>query len=95
MAAIYSSAFAFAAFCSGPEWAAGNLHTFHFERTALQRRGGIQIFVNLTGGAGQIRLIAAILNGAKFIERQIGILAVKVLTKLANRKIKVGEPASR
>ncbi|SUH18622.1 Uncharacterised protein [Salmonella enterica subsp. enterica] len=35
----------------------------------------------LLAAAGQIRLIAAILNGAKFIERQIGILAVKVLTE--------------
>jgi hypothetical protein len=62
----------------------------------LQRGGGIEIFVNFAGGAGQVCLIAAGGDGAKFIQRQLRVIGVEFFPKLADRLVKAARrPADR
>ena len=87
MALIYSSALV-TAFCSGPGSAAGDLHGFDLQRAALQRGGGIEIFVNFAGGAGQVSPIATGGDGTEFVQRQLWVIGVEFLAELTDRLVK-------
>jgi hypothetical protein len=73
----------------------GDLHGFDFQRAALQRGGGIEIFVNFAGGAGQVSLIAAGGDGAEFIQRQLRVIALNFSRNWLIDRSKLGAPASR
>ncbi|MNR12303.1 hypothetical protein D3C85_1286520 [compost metagenome] len=66
----------------------GDLHAFDFQRAALQRRGGVEIFVNFAGGTRQRWRIARTVDSTKFTERELRIVVVKRFAKLADRLIK-------
>lgn len=85
---MYSSAFALAAFCSGPEWVTGYLHAFDFKGAAFKSGRRIQVFIDFTGCAGEICSIATAVDGTELIQNKLRILRIKVFTKLANRQVK-------
>ena len=76
----------------------GDLHGFDLQRAALQRGGGIEIFVNFAGGAGQVSPIATGGDGTEFVQRQLWVIGVEFLAELTDRLVKArraGEQVGR
>ena len=68
------------------------------QRAALQRGGGVEIFVNLAGGAGQVSPIATGGDGTEFVQRQLWVIGVEFLAELTDRLVKArraGEQVGR
>ncbi len=53
-----------------------------------QRGGGIEIFVNFAGGAGQVSPIATGGDGTEFVQRQLWVIGVEFLAELTDRLVK-------